>query len=261
MSNEKADEFLSWRGRLSSPDALPEQRLDDREQSWQRLAGRLERKPARRGAAWWIAAACLLLALLPATRFFHAGPAPATSRMPSRLPVTPAARPSAIVAAPAARTSVIVAAPDYMGTGRPIGMDPGTHPIRTSGNTRHLSNYGEFAAIKSPLETITPGTQDTGWTIAGTAPTIAGTGWTIVAPPMVAANLPPPGTSAKPRANHALRIVYLNELDDRNGSAPSLAIRQPAFLRLGVAAAGAGNAAGDQNPNPLIKINFSSPSH
>ena len=71
MSNEKTDEFLSWRGRLDQPDALPEQGLDNHEASWQRLAERLREKPRRRVTGYWVAAACLLLALIPAVRLFH----------------------------------------------------------------------------------------------------------------------------------------------------------------------------------------------
>ena len=45
MSNERPDDFLAWRGHLASPDALPEQGLDDKEVSWERLAERLREKP------------------------------------------------------------------------------------------------------------------------------------------------------------------------------------------------------------------------
>jgi len=74
MLNERPDEFLSWRGRLAAPDALPDQGLDDKEVSWERLAERLREKPRRR-IGYWIAAACLLLALIPATHFFRDRPA------------------------------------------------------------------------------------------------------------------------------------------------------------------------------------------
>ena len=97
MSNERPDEFLAWRGRLGQHDALPEQGLDDREATWERLNARLgsvlneERQPGmtvrpgedgldreraigkgtrRRIYRYGIAAAFLLLALIPATRFF-----------------------------------------------------------------------------------------------------------------------------------------------------------------------------------------------
>lgn len=74
MSNERTDEFLTWRGRLDQPDALPEQGLDNHEASWQCLAERLREKPRRRMTGYWVAAACLLLALIPAVHFFHPRP-------------------------------------------------------------------------------------------------------------------------------------------------------------------------------------------
>ena len=126
MSNERPDEFLAWRGRLGQPDALPEQGLDDREATWERLNARLgsvlngERQPGRsvrpgedgldkEGAIgkgtrrriyrYGIAAAFLLLALIPATRFFRGrplakGPVPVAIRQQARAdrgatPMTP----------------------------------------------------------------------------------------------------------------------------------------------------------------------------
>jgi hypothetical protein len=74
MSNERTDEFLSWRVRLDQPEALPEQGLDDHEASWQRLAERLREKPRRRMTGYWVGAACLLLALIPVVRLLHPRP-------------------------------------------------------------------------------------------------------------------------------------------------------------------------------------------
>src|ERR1700690_585869 len=75
MSNERPDEFLPWRGQLTAPDALPEMGVDDKEQSWQRLAERLQKQPRRPGIAWWIAPACLILAFfLPATHLLRIRP-------------------------------------------------------------------------------------------------------------------------------------------------------------------------------------------
>ena len=71
MSNERKDEFLSWRGRLDPMEGVPGQGLDDREQTWDRLAKRLRGKPRRRLPLYGIAAACLLLVTIPAARFFH----------------------------------------------------------------------------------------------------------------------------------------------------------------------------------------------
>jgi hypothetical protein len=89
MSNEKPDEFLSWRGRLGQPDALPEQGLDNPEVTWERLNARLgERLNARvegivldggvadgrrrrRNYRYGVAAAFLLLALIPAAWLYR----------------------------------------------------------------------------------------------------------------------------------------------------------------------------------------------
>ncbi|HEV9035990.1 MAG TPA: hypothetical protein VGQ51_05200 [Puia sp.] len=71
MSSERKDEFLSWRGRLDSPEGVPGQGLDDHEQTWERLSDRLREKPRRRLSVYGIVAACLLLAVIPASRFFQ----------------------------------------------------------------------------------------------------------------------------------------------------------------------------------------------
>src|ERR1700753_2028024 len=72
MSNERIDEFLSWRGRLDGPEAIPGVGLDDREATWERLMDRIAEKPRRRRIFWYrLAAACVLLALIPTIRFFH----------------------------------------------------------------------------------------------------------------------------------------------------------------------------------------------
>ena len=72
MSNERTDEFLKWRGLLDQPDAQPDQVLDDREATWQKLADRLGERRRRRLSGYRIAAACLLFALIiPATHLLR----------------------------------------------------------------------------------------------------------------------------------------------------------------------------------------------
>jgi len=72
MSNERTDEFLRWRGLLDQPDARPDQVLDDREATWQKLADRLGEHRRNRLYGYRIAAACLLFALIiPAVRLFQ----------------------------------------------------------------------------------------------------------------------------------------------------------------------------------------------
>lgn len=48
MSNERADEFPSWRGRLEDPDGVPGHGLDDREAAWGRLMERFRSASRRR---------------------------------------------------------------------------------------------------------------------------------------------------------------------------------------------------------------------
>jgi hypothetical protein len=72
MSNERTDEFLKWRGLLDQPEARPDQVLDDRESTWQKLADRLGERRRNRLSGYRIAAACLLFVLLiPAARLFQ----------------------------------------------------------------------------------------------------------------------------------------------------------------------------------------------
>src|ERR1700754_4104146 len=89
MSNERPDDFFSWRSRLGAPDALPEQGLDDRELAWEKLAERLREKPRRRMTGYWIAAACLLLVLIPAARLFQLRQKPVANLPPVPQQVQP----------------------------------------------------------------------------------------------------------------------------------------------------------------------------
>ena len=71
MSNERIDEFLSWRGLLDDPEGITGQGLDDREATWERLRGKFRQAPRRRRfSGFWIAAACLLLVFVPIFHFF-----------------------------------------------------------------------------------------------------------------------------------------------------------------------------------------------
>jgi hypothetical protein len=79
MSNERPDDFQAWRSLLGQPDALPEQGLADKDATWERLFERLATKP-RRWPVYGIVAACILLALVPAARFFQDRPARTVSR-------------------------------------------------------------------------------------------------------------------------------------------------------------------------------------
>jgi hypothetical protein len=72
MSKERTDEFLKWRGLMDRPEDRPDQVLDDREATWQKLAERLGDRRRNRLSGYRIAAACLLFALIiPAARLFQ----------------------------------------------------------------------------------------------------------------------------------------------------------------------------------------------
>src|SRR5580692_7869857 len=73
MSKERTDEFLQWRGVIDQPDARPDQVLDDKEATWQKLAERLGERRRNRLSGYRIAVACLLFALLiiPIARLFQ----------------------------------------------------------------------------------------------------------------------------------------------------------------------------------------------
>lgn len=72
MDNERPSEFRSWRHRLEEPGALPGAGLTDKEAAWDKLYERLGETPRRKALPWlWAAAACLLLALVPAAFFLR----------------------------------------------------------------------------------------------------------------------------------------------------------------------------------------------
>ena len=64
MSKERTDEFLKWRGLVDQPGDRPDQVLDDKEATWQKLAERLGERRRNRLSGYRIAAACLLFALI-----------------------------------------------------------------------------------------------------------------------------------------------------------------------------------------------------
>jgi hypothetical protein len=111
MSEETRDEFAAWRGLLRQPDALPEHGLTDREATWDKLFERLGERPRRLVFSYRVAAACLLILLIPAARFFQDRPAPGSHRPPGQpvvpLAVAPASRPQSTPRNPAAAAAVI----------------------------------------------------------------------------------------------------------------------------------------------------------
>jgi hypothetical protein len=72
MDNERPNERTIWSSRLEEPGALPGMGLTDKEATWDKLYDRLRETPRRRTLPWlWAAAACLLLALVPAAFFLR----------------------------------------------------------------------------------------------------------------------------------------------------------------------------------------------
>jgi hypothetical protein len=78
MDNAKPNERslpaagAGWSSRLEEPGALPGVGLTDKEAAWDKLYDRLRETPRRRTLPWlWAAAACLLLALIPAAFFLR----------------------------------------------------------------------------------------------------------------------------------------------------------------------------------------------
>jgi hypothetical protein len=236
MSKEKPDEFLSWRERLRQPEALPEQALDDRESSWERLAERLGEKPRRR-TAYWIAAACLLLALAPVAHLFH-------DRRP--LALHPRLRPqtrSETVAAASAKTPTPAKTP-------------------ASGAIPPLPR-----AISAAIITPAPA-RSFHHTARATAPALA----RLDAPPLPIVEAkpliqPPTDTvnrliAQRPAPKKPLRIISLNEIN-KEGMTPSMSTGRAGFFHIGGAILSNRSLPDpaprqDQDKDYLLKINLSS---
>jgi hypothetical protein len=76
-------EGTAWSRRLEEPGALPGAGLTDKEAAWDKLYDRLRETPRRRTLPWlWAAAACLLLALIPAAFFLREKRTTSRSREP-----------------------------------------------------------------------------------------------------------------------------------------------------------------------------------
>jgi hypothetical protein len=138
MPNE-SNEFASWRNLLQQA-AVPELGLADKEAAWDTLFARLNRRPRRR-YTFRIAAACLLIALIPAGRISRepgtlrqlpasrqavtavqataaAGPTPATEtpKSPAATHLRRAKAPISLQSNVAAESAKIVVAPEQLAT-------------------------------------------------------------------------------------------------------------------------------------------------
>lgn len=238
MSNERPDEFLSWRGRLSRPDALPEQGLDDRELSWEKLAERLREKPRRR-TGYWIAAACLLLALAPVARLFRDRPGRVYLHPSVQRQVQRPARPERVAAAPGAAP-----APDKAMASRTVEA---SGPVM---GLRARSFHRAAAAVPPPLARLDGGRLS----IAGpslTAPVIQAATDTVNR--LIA---------LRPAPRKPLRIVSINEIN-KEGLTPSMSTGRSGFFHIGQGILGKGvspDPASRQDQDYLLIINLSSSS-
>jgi hypothetical protein len=211
MSNERTDDFLSWRGRLDQPDALPEQGLDNHEASWQRLAERLREKP-RRLTGYWVAAACLLLALIPAVRFLHPR-SPATAlRTPAPVALHPLVRQQALAEKVVARSLPVV----YSVTPPPV-----------------VKHHRPPASRQAPDSIISP-----------TAPVA------ITAPDLKPVTDSHQLTALVPASKKQLKVVYYNEISNPAGPSPSMAGRVPGFLKFSMGRSGTPVAGGEPVEQP-----------
>ncbi|HEY4061887.1 MAG TPA: hypothetical protein VGM30_08295 [Puia sp.] len=227
MSNEKADEFLSWRTKLTPPEALPEQGLDNPEAVWQQLYARLDKRPRRRFLyGYRLAAACLLLALIPAALLFRGRTSdPRTSARQTsdfrtdQTSLPPAGSPAGdpVAGLPPAGGSPAdprSAAPPTAGVpfpaetslpiaSNPTGKTPATRSIPRPSRTLPASVAG------IPL-TPPPATSNI-----------------LTTPDLPTSSVQPPQLAQRPPARRILKAVSINELDNPTATEPTLVLRRP----------------------------------
>jgi len=208
MSNEKHDEFSSWRSLLGSRDALPEHGLDSRDRSWEKLNSRLRPEPVsrlpRRHSIYWITAAGLLLMLVPAALF-----------LPVKHKSPPPARPGAVAPPaihPAEGEVVFRTSPP---------ADETVHPRTVNRRPRTLSTRPTPPPPAStiPASTLAPAPSSTlapapASTLASVPPS------TTPSTPLVAAL--PPDSNRKRLITKQLRVVHINEIDNPIHSQPAM---------------------------------------
>lgn len=65
MSNEKQDSYEHWKSKLDNLDSLPGEIMPDKNEVWEKLYARLnENKRSKKVIWYWVAAACILFALM-----------------------------------------------------------------------------------------------------------------------------------------------------------------------------------------------------
>jgi hypothetical protein len=241
MSNERTDEFLSWRVRLDQPEALPEQGLDDHEASWQRLAERLREKPRRRMTGYWVGAACLLLALIPVVRLLHPRPPAIALR-----PTTPVAR----------HTSVRQQALAEKVADKPLPVvNPVTAPTVVN---RHRSPV----PVVIPRPAAPPAITAAAITVPGIKPATDSHQLMDIPRtelPLLVSAAPSRVLSPKKQ----LKVVYYNEIGNPSGPSPSTAARIPSFLKFSMGRSGSPVAGDPVEPDkdPVLTIKLIPQNH
>jgi len=291
MSRETPDEPAGaeqhwrrlWQKILREPDALPGQGLADKDAAWEKLSGRLNAKPRwrLRITGWFgdpfsglrIAAACILVVLIPVSRLFHdrdrPGPGrPAAAAQPQETigihPPATAGQPQESNAIRMPATAPIVAVPPAVPapaiTAGRAGKQPEKRPVAdrlASAGTKHIpAPAGVPPAKMNSAASAAPAVPS-----ASTAPSAA-----IPAPPalILTESTPPnPAAPPKPAAKKQWKVVDINELEPGNTQPRMVAGRQPRLLRLGP---GIGNTGLAEDPpgrgeDSRLKINLSTQNH
>ena len=209
MSNERIDEFLSWRGRLDDPRGVPGQELDDREAAWERLMDKVAGRPRRRLFGYRVAVACVLLVLVPAVGFFY-------DRHNSVVAVRPVERQRAVAPGTPMHSP---GAGARGGSGRPM---PGG-----DASSRENARSGDLASTRKEWASQGPSMQESGQRRAAhelpaQQPPVQIAGLTT--PPAVTPAKMPDSVTAMaliPLKNKPLRVVHINELSGTSGPLPA----------------------------------------
>ena len=212
MSNERIDEFLSWRGRLDDPRGVPGQGLDDREATWERLMDKIAETPRRRRFfGYRLAAACMLLALIPAIRLFQGRHVRVVTMRPVELRrvVAPWAPPGRKIV-PAAVATRTPGAPRTVDAARTVDLPQTAIATRTPA--------AGLAPIAAALQSHRQ---------VRTGPPGAPVKLAVLTPPTTVSATPPDSavttqTTAKPLKTKPLRVIHINELPGGGGPAPAV---------------------------------------
>jgi hypothetical protein len=213
IPNERMpDEFAAWRRRLQQSDALPEQGLADKEAAWDKLFERMNDRPRRRLFGYRMAAACILILLIPAVRFFQDRPVTGKNH-PLLRPVAPLAAnpPTRSRAAQPLRTAILPTVTP------PAAPQPSAMQLASTRPARTL-----FSRL--PVNRRLPARSGTN------EPAII----TISAPVLVTTTPPPVAApSQKPAPKKQWKVVDLNDLDPGHSRPHEMATnRQPPLLHI-----------------------------